>query len=187
MALGGYQHKTVCHERGEYARDEDCDGFCEVHVNTMEGFWSLLRSWLRPHRGHLARQAAAIPQLLSVRAQRPPTRQSSLQHPHRCPHRVTGPSPPRNPTRANPEQPDLVVAATASIQRYFNDVTTPGRAGWRWNRVQSAPGAQQPDLKRQVSARRQVSQTCLRPVRTQAGLGPLHGVPGQRAPPASIR
>ena len=25
--------------------------FCEVHVNTMEGFWSLLRSWLRPHRG----------------------------------------------------------------------------------------------------------------------------------------
>ena len=26
-------------------------GHCEVHVNTMEGFWSLLRSWLRPHRG----------------------------------------------------------------------------------------------------------------------------------------
>jgi transposase len=22
-----------------------------VHVNTMEGVWSLLRSWLRPHRG----------------------------------------------------------------------------------------------------------------------------------------
>jgi len=47
----GYEHKTVCHARGEYARDEDGDGFCEVHVNTMEGFWSLLRSWLRPHRG----------------------------------------------------------------------------------------------------------------------------------------
>ncbi len=47
----GYQHKTVCHARGEYARDEDGDGFCEVHVNTMGGFWSLLRSWLRPHRG----------------------------------------------------------------------------------------------------------------------------------------
>jgi hypothetical protein len=44
-------YKTVCHARGEYARDEDGDGFCEVHVNTMEGFWSLLRSWLRPHRG----------------------------------------------------------------------------------------------------------------------------------------
>ncbi len=47
----GYQHKTVCHGQGEYARDEDGDGFHEVHVNTMEGFWSLLRSWLRPHRG----------------------------------------------------------------------------------------------------------------------------------------
>ena len=47
----GYGHKTVCHGRGEYARDDDGDGFHEVHVNTMEGFWSLLRSWLRPHRG----------------------------------------------------------------------------------------------------------------------------------------
>ena len=47
----GYEHKTVCHGRGEYARDEDGDGFCEVHVNTMEGFWSLLRSWSRPYRG----------------------------------------------------------------------------------------------------------------------------------------
>jgi hypothetical protein len=45
----GYGHKTVCHARGEYARDED--GFCEVHVNTAEGLWSLLRSWPRPHRG----------------------------------------------------------------------------------------------------------------------------------------
>ena len=47
----GYGHKTVNHGEGEYARDEDGDGFHEVHVNTMEGFWSLLRSWLRPHRG----------------------------------------------------------------------------------------------------------------------------------------
>jgi transposase len=47
----GCRHETVCHGRGEYARDEDGDGFCEVHVNTMEGVWSLLRSWLRPHRG----------------------------------------------------------------------------------------------------------------------------------------
>jgi transposase len=43
--------RRVCHGRGEYARDEDGDGFCEIHVNTMEGIWSLLRSWLRPHRG----------------------------------------------------------------------------------------------------------------------------------------
>ena len=47
----GYHHKTVNHAAGEYARDEDGDGFHEVHVNTLEGFWSLLRSWLRPHRG----------------------------------------------------------------------------------------------------------------------------------------
>jgi transposase-like protein len=47
----GYEHQTVCHSKGEYARDEDGDGFHEVHVNTMEGVWSLLRSWLRPHRG----------------------------------------------------------------------------------------------------------------------------------------
>ena len=47
----GYEHKRVNHGRGEFARDDDGDGLCEVHVNTMEGFWSLLRSWLRPHRG----------------------------------------------------------------------------------------------------------------------------------------
>jgi len=51
LSQWGYRHKTVNHSQGEYARDEDGDGFCEVHVNTMEGFWSLLRSWLRPHRG----------------------------------------------------------------------------------------------------------------------------------------
>jgi len=47
----GYTHRTICHAAGEFARDDDGDGFCEVHVNTREGFWSLLRSWLRPHRG----------------------------------------------------------------------------------------------------------------------------------------
>jgi len=51
LAAWGYGHRTVCHARGQYARDDDGDGFCEVHVNTAEGLWSLLRSWLRPHRG----------------------------------------------------------------------------------------------------------------------------------------
>ena len=37
----GYRHKTVCHGRGEYARDEDGDGFCKVHVNTLEADKSL--------------------------------------------------------------------------------------------------------------------------------------------------
>jgi transposase-like protein len=47
----GFAHRAVNHSRGEYARDGDGDGFCEVHANTMEGVRSLLRSWLRPHRG----------------------------------------------------------------------------------------------------------------------------------------
>ena len=34
----GYNHKSVNHGRGEFARDDDGDGLCEVHVNTMEGF-----------------------------------------------------------------------------------------------------------------------------------------------------
>ena len=46
-----YTHKTVNHGKGEYTRDDDGDGKHEVHVNTMEGFWSLLRPGLRPHRG----------------------------------------------------------------------------------------------------------------------------------------
>lgn len=38
LSSWGYEHKTVCHGNGEYARDDDGDGFHEVHVNTMEGF-----------------------------------------------------------------------------------------------------------------------------------------------------
>src|SRR5262249_7967526 len=49
--MWGYEHKSDNHGGGECARDDDGDGLCEVHVNTMEGVWSLLRSWLRPHRG----------------------------------------------------------------------------------------------------------------------------------------
>src|SRR3954453_6442581 len=47
----GFGHKAVNHGQGEYARDEDGDGFCEVHVKTMEGVLSLLPSWLPPHCG----------------------------------------------------------------------------------------------------------------------------------------
>ena len=32
LCAWGYDHKSVNHGRGEYARDEDGDGFCEVHV-----------------------------------------------------------------------------------------------------------------------------------------------------------
>jgi transposase-like protein len=47
----GFEHKTVCHSHGEYARDDDGDGINEVHENTMEGIWSLLRQWIRTYRG----------------------------------------------------------------------------------------------------------------------------------------
>ena len=45
----GYKHKSVNHGAGEYARDEDGNDFHVVHVNTMEGSWSLLCGWLRSH------------------------------------------------------------------------------------------------------------------------------------------
>jgi ISXO2-like transposase domain len=47
----GCRHKAVRHGRGEHARDEDGDGFGEARVDTPEGFWPPLRSWLRPRRG----------------------------------------------------------------------------------------------------------------------------------------
>jgi transposase-like protein len=40
----GYQHQQVNHSKREYARGQ-------VHVNTVEGLWSLLRDHLRIHRG----------------------------------------------------------------------------------------------------------------------------------------
>lgn len=56
-------HESLNHGAGKYARGDDGDGFCEVHVNTMQGFYSLLRSWLRPHRGV---SQAKLPQALNI-------------------------------------------------------------------------------------------------------------------------
>jgi transposase len=56
----GYEHRTVCHGRGEYARDEDGDGFCEVHVNTMEGFWSLLRLYVPSSLSDLGLESSVL-------------------------------------------------------------------------------------------------------------------------------
>lgn len=33
-----YRHQTSCRGWGEYARDKEGDGFCEVPVHTIEGF-----------------------------------------------------------------------------------------------------------------------------------------------------
>jgi transposase len=51
IADTGRGHVTVCHSHFEYARDDDNDGFCEVHCNTLEGIWTGLRNFLRPFRG----------------------------------------------------------------------------------------------------------------------------------------
>ncbi|MCP4055409.1 MAG: IS1595 family transposase [Mesoflavibacter sp.] len=47
----GYVHKTVCHSKKEYARDDDGDEINEVHCNSVEGLWSLLRPFLQQFRG----------------------------------------------------------------------------------------------------------------------------------------
>ena len=47
----GRDHATVCHSKHEYARDDDGDGFCEVHCNTQEGIWTGLRNFLCSFRG----------------------------------------------------------------------------------------------------------------------------------------
>jgi transposase len=44
-------HDTVGHGRNEWARDDDSDGFCEVHCNSVEGMWTDVRNFLRPFKG----------------------------------------------------------------------------------------------------------------------------------------
>lgn len=51
LSEAGYQHQVVNHSAGEYARDLDGDGHCEVHCNTMECTWSWLRPMIRTYRG----------------------------------------------------------------------------------------------------------------------------------------
>jgi len=45
------KHVTVNHSNHEWARDDDGDGIREVHNNTIEGFWTGVRNFLRPFRG----------------------------------------------------------------------------------------------------------------------------------------
>lgn len=60
----GYEHKQVNHGQGEYARDEDGDGFCEVHVNTMEGNWRAVTFLVETASRDFPRQAAALFRIL---------------------------------------------------------------------------------------------------------------------------
>jgi transposase-like protein len=63
LHVWGYEHKSVNHGRGEFARDDDGDGLCEVHVNTMEGFQGHLVFQYNPDESQrlcrLGRQLAA--------------------------------------------------------------------------------------------------------------------------------
>ena len=63
----GRPHHTVNHSAREYARDDDGDGFCEVHCNTSEGIWTGLRNFVRPFRGvskHYLHQYVAVFELI---------------------------------------------------------------------------------------------------------------------------
>ena len=53
LPKSGRGRAAVCHAPGrrEWARDDDGDGVREVHNNTLEGFWTGLRNFLRPFRG----------------------------------------------------------------------------------------------------------------------------------------
>jgi hypothetical protein len=64
----GYGHETVCHARGEYARDEDGDGFRKVHVNTAEGTVKLSAKGTGKRRSSLELRtyAAALASVISA-------------------------------------------------------------------------------------------------------------------------
>ena len=67
----GYTHKQVCHRwggGGNTLATKTGMAFARVIVNTMEGFWSLLRSWLRPHPRHLSREVANLSRILQIRS-----------------------------------------------------------------------------------------------------------------------
>ena len=44
------RHNTVCHAQKEWARDDDGDSIREVHINTVEGMWTLVRNFMRLFR-----------------------------------------------------------------------------------------------------------------------------------------
>lgn len=64
LSASGYTHETANHSKGEYARGD-------VHVNTIEGLWSIVRPWIRVYRGvtkrYLPLYVSAIEFLLNLR------------------------------------------------------------------------------------------------------------------------
>ena len=64
----GYRHKTICHGRGEYARDEDGRWHLRGARQHNGGVLVLAALLAAPAPGHLAGQTGALPRLLPVRA-----------------------------------------------------------------------------------------------------------------------
>ena len=56
----GYIHKSVNHGAKEYARDDDGDGLCEVHVNTMEGFWFIAAFLVKTASWYFSRKITLV-------------------------------------------------------------------------------------------------------------------------------
>ena len=44
----GCERQTVCHSQSEYAHNDDQDGCCEIHGNTMEGIWVGVCNFVHP-------------------------------------------------------------------------------------------------------------------------------------------
>jgi len=77
----GFEHQTVYHNAGEDARDKDGDGFHEIHVNTMEGFWSLAALLASATPGDFPGALTLVSGLFRVRPQRQKPRQRTLGFP----------------------------------------------------------------------------------------------------------
>jgi transposase-like protein len=88
----GYEHNTVCHGAGEYARDDDGDGFCEVHVTCVGGLLVTLALLVASPSGHLSGKTTVVLGLLRVCPQRQKERQSFAV----CFVRDSSPLTPRN-------------------------------------------------------------------------------------------
>jgi transposase len=81
-------HHTVCHRKGEWARDADGDGIREVHCNSCEGAGTALRTYLRAFRGvhkyYLAEYVATFETMINAKQIRPVVVQrmcfGTLQH-----------------------------------------------------------------------------------------------------------
>lgn len=65
------QHATVCHSQHEWARDDDGDGWREVHCNSCEGMGAALPTYLRVFRGvhkyYLAEYVATFETLVNAK------------------------------------------------------------------------------------------------------------------------